>query len=51
LLLEESDVPPEVLAIDFDGDFDGHYEEIYAINTRSWDCLSVTTVADFIESH
>jgi acetyl esterase/lipase len=51
LLLEESDIPPEVLAVDFDGDFDGHYEEIYAINTRSWDCRSVTTVVDFMESH
>jgi pimeloyl-ACP methyl ester carboxylesterase len=51
VLLEESDIPPEVLAMDFDGDFDGHYQEIYAINTMSWDCRSVMTVVDFIESH
>lgn len=51
VLLDESDIPPDVLAIDFDGDFDGHYEENYAIDTRSWDCRSVTTVVDFMESH
>lgn len=51
LLLEESDIPPEVLTIDFDSDFDGHWEEIYAINTRSRDCLSATTAVDFMESH
>jgi acetyl esterase/lipase len=51
LLLQESDIPPEVVALDFGGYFDGHYEEIYAINTRSPNCLSATTVADFIEAH
>jgi hypothetical protein len=51
VLLEKSDIPPQVLAMDFDGDFDGHDQEIYAINTMSWDCRSVTTAVDFIESN
>lgn len=44
LRLVEADIPHEVLALDYGG----HYEEIYAINTRSWDCLSARTVVDFI---
>ncbi len=51
LQLQESDIPPEILAIDFGGYFDGHYEEVYAINTRNWNSLSTTTVVDFIQAH
>ncbi len=45
LLLEESDIPQAVL----DLDLGGHYEEIYAINTRDWDSLSTRAVASFID--
>jgi acetyl esterase/lipase len=45
LKLLESDIPQEVLALDYGG----HYEEIYTINTRSWDCLSVRTVVEFVD--
>ncbi len=51
--LTESDIPPQVLALefpDFLGDVDGHYEEIYAINTASWDSVSGQAVADYIKS-
>jgi acetyl esterase/lipase len=44
-LLRESDIPDEILAMDFPGDIEGHYEEIYAINTKFWDCPSSKMVA------
>ena len=44
LKLLESDIPQEVLALDYGG----HYEEVYAINTRSWDCRSARTVVVLI---
>jgi len=46
--LNESDIPELILNKDFPGDFDGHYEEIYSINTEYWDCKSVRLVAEFI---
>ena len=49
-LINESDIPAKVLAIDFPADYDGHYEEIYAINTRDWDSSSSRLVAEYLES-
>jgi acetyl esterase/lipase len=45
--LEESDIPAEVLALGLGG----HYEEIYAINTRDHDSVSTRAVVDFIAAH
>ncbi len=44
-LLNENDIPDKIQAVDFPGDFEGHYEEIYAINTQFWDCPSSQMVA------
>ncbi|MBN2093593.1 carboxylesterase family protein [candidate division KSB1 bacterium] len=44
-LLSESDIPTGILALDFPGEVEGHYEEIYAINTQYWDCPSSKMVA------
>ncbi len=47
-LLKE-DIPEDVLAIDIpDFSYDGHYHEIYAINTRNWDSVSSRIVADYV---
>ena len=47
--LTRDDIPPEVLAIDIpDFDYDGHYHEIYAINTRDWTSASTRLVTDFV---
>ncbi|MBN1345612.1 MAG: carboxylesterase family protein [Phycisphaerae bacterium] len=46
-LLEESDIPAEVLELDFTG----HGLEIYAINTRDWDSVSTQVVVEFVEGH
>ncbi len=43
--LNASDIPAGILALDFPGEIEGHYEEIYAINTQYWDCLSAKMVA------
>ncbi len=43
-----SDIPPEVLAMSFGTTYDGHYQEMYAINTGSYDCLPARTVVDFL---
>lgn len=48
LKLEESDIPPEVLALSFGTTYDGHYQEMYAINTKNYDDLSTRTVVDFL---
>jgi|GEM_PF-1088653 len=51
--LSEADIPPEILALDFPdftGDVDGHYEEIYAINTVNWQSASTTLLASYIKS-
>lgn len=45
--LEESDIPAQVLALDLGG----HYEEIYAINTRDFDSPSTRAVVDFVAAH
>jgi acetyl esterase/lipase len=47
--LSETDIPPEILQLDFPGDFDAHYQEIYAINTEYWDCKSAQIVAAFVQ--
>jgi len=48
-LLNESDIPAEILDVDFPADYDGHYEEIYAINTVNWNSVSSQMVADYIQ--
>jgi hypothetical protein len=48
-LLNESDIPAEILAKDFPADYDGHYEEIYAINTVNWNSVSSQMVGDYIQ--
>lgn len=48
-LLNESDIPQQVLDMDFPADYDGHYEEIYAINTVNWNSVSSQIVADYIQ--
>jgi len=47
--LTQADIPPEIAAIDFPGDEEGHREEIYAINSRYWNSVSTRMVADFIK--
>lgn len=44
--LLEKEIPPEVLSLDLGG----HYEEIYAINTRNWNSVSSRLIADYINS-
>lgn len=47
--LAKGDIPSEVLAIDIpDFDYDGHYHEIYAINTLNWNSVSTRMVADWV---
>jgi hypothetical protein len=51
--LTKEDIPPAVLALnfpDFIGDIDGHYEEIYAINTLNWNSISTLMTATYIKS-
>ena len=48
-LLHQNDIPPEILALDFPGDTDGHHQEIYAINTRNWDSRSTKMVASYLD--
>jgi hypothetical protein len=48
--LAVTDIPPEIVAVDFPGEVEGHYEEIYAINTKYWSSVSTRMVADFITS-
>ncbi len=47
--LNEEDIPPEIAVLDFPGDTDGHYQEIYAINTRNWDSPSTKMVAGYLD--
>ncbi len=49
-LLNEADIPPEILAVDFPADYDGHYEEIYSINTANWNSAATQIVASYIQS-
>ncbi len=48
-ILNKEDIPPEIYALDFPGDTDGHYQEIYAINTRNWDSRSSKMVAGYLD--
>lgn len=49
--LGKGDIPSEVLSIDVpDFDYDGHYHELYAINTVNWDSTSTRLVADWASS-
>ena len=48
-LLNQEDIPPEIYAIDFPGNTDGHYDEIYSINTLNWNSVSSKMVAEFIQ--
>ena len=47
VMLEESDIPPEVLALGLGG----HVEEIVAINTRDHDSASTRAVTNFVAAH
>lgn len=47
-LLNVTDIPKEVLDIKFPEGIEGHYEEIYAINTHNWNSVSTKMVAEFI---
>ena len=47
--LEETDIPQEIRDINFtNGLYDGHYEEIYSINTKFWDSVPAKMVSDFV---
>jgi len=47
VVIRETDVPPEVLALNIGG----HYGSPYAINTRDWNSRPARIVVDFIEGH
>ena len=47
--LRKEDIPPEIYVLDFPGDTDGHYQEIYAINTGNWDSRSTQMVAGYLD--
>ncbi len=47
--LNKEDIPPEIVVLDFPGDTDGHYQEIYAINTRNWDSRSTKMIAGYLD--
>jgi hypothetical protein len=47
--LTESDIPELILDLDFGELYDGHYEEIYVINTLFPYCKSVEYVIDFLD--
>ncbi|OQX95264.1 hypothetical protein B6I21_06330 [candidate division KSB1 bacterium 4572_119] len=49
-LLNESDIPQQILDMDFPADYDAHYEEIYCINTVNWNSVSSQMVADYIQN-
>lgn len=49
-LINETDIPDYILAVDFPADYDGHYEEIYSINSLSWGSRSAKLVAEFIQT-
>lgn len=48
--LAVTDIPPEIVAVDFPMDTEGHYEEIYAINTKHWNSVSTQMIASFVTS-
>lgn len=46
--LTKGDIPPDILAIDIpDFAYDGHFQEIYAINTVNWGSVPTRLVADY----
>jgi len=47
--LSKEDIPPEIVVLDFPGDTNGHYQEIYAINTRNRDSRSTKMVAGYLD--
>jgi len=47
--LTQADIPPEIVAVDFPGNSEGHWEEIYAINSKYWDSVPTKMVIDFIK--
>ena len=49
--LSESDIDPDILALEFPGNTDGHYEEIYAINTPLWNSASTKMVAGYVGNY
>ncbi len=49
--ISESDIDPQILALDFPGNTDGHYHEIYAINTQLWNSRSAKMVAEFVGNY
>jgi len=49
-ILNENDIPLPVRQYDFPDGLEGHYQEIYAINTRDWDSRSSKMVAEFLQT-
>ncbi|NOZ60762.1 MAG: carboxylesterase family protein [Calditrichaeota bacterium] len=49
-ILNENEIPEKVRQMDFPEDTKGHYQEIYAINTRDWDSRSSKLVAEFLQT-
>ena len=47
LRLDETNIPPMVLGLGYP--FGGHYDEMYAINTLTYDSLSTRTIVDFFD--
>jgi hypothetical protein len=47
--LKQSDIPPEIRE-EYQGDINGHLQEIFAIIPKYYNCKSAVTVADFIQS-
>ncbi len=49
-ILNENDIPLLVRQYDFPEGLEGHYQEIYAINTRDWNSASTRMVAEFFQN-
>lgn len=49
-ILNEEDIPLPVRQMDFPADKEGHYQEIYAINTRDWYSESTRMVSEVIQT-
>ncbi len=47
--LNVTDIPQEIVDVDFPGETEGHYEEIYAINTKMWNSVSTHMVAENLD--
>ena len=48
--LSESDIDKSILDIEFSVNTDGHYEEIYSINTPLWNSVSSQLVAGYVNN-